>query len=37
VVYGKVVDDHGALTVEVGKIEVLGEKTVGPSLAGYYR
>jgi DNA polymerase-3 subunit alpha/error-prone DNA polymerase len=37
VVYGKAVDDHGALTVEVGKIEVLGEKTAGPSLAGYYR
>jgi DNA polymerase-3 subunit alpha/error-prone DNA polymerase len=37
VVYGKAVDDHGALTVEVGKIEVLGEKTVGLSLAGYYR
>jgi DNA polymerase-3 subunit alpha/error-prone DNA polymerase len=35
VVYGKAVDDHGALTVEVGKIEVLGEKTAGPSLAGY--
>jgi hypothetical protein len=25
-VYGKAVDDHGALTVEVGKIEVLGGK-----------
>jgi DNA polymerase-3 subunit alpha/error-prone DNA polymerase len=37
IVYGKAVDDHGALTVEVRKIEVLGEKTVGPSLAAYYR
>jgi DNA polymerase-3 subunit alpha/error-prone DNA polymerase len=37
VVYGKAVDDHGALTVEVGKIEVLGEKTAGPSLTVYYR
>jgi DNA polymerase-3 subunit alpha/error-prone DNA polymerase len=37
IVYGKAVDDHGALTVEVGKIEVLREKTAGPSLAGYYR
>jgi DNA polymerase-3 subunit alpha/error-prone DNA polymerase len=25
VVYGKAVDDHGALTMEVGKIGVLGE------------
>jgi hypothetical protein len=33
--YGKAVDDHGALTMEVGKIEVLGEKTAGPSLAEY--
>jgi DNA polymerase-3 subunit alpha/error-prone DNA polymerase len=37
VVYGKAVDDHEALTVEVGKIEILGEKTEGPSLAGYPR
>jgi DNA polymerase-3 subunit alpha/error-prone DNA polymerase len=37
IVYWKAVDDHGALTVEVGKIEVLGEKTAGPSLAVYYR
>jgi DNA polymerase-3 subunit alpha/error-prone DNA polymerase len=29
VVYGKAVDDHGAFTVEVGKIEVLGEKRRG--------
>jgi hypothetical protein len=28
-VYGKAVDDHGALTVEVGKVEVLGEKMAG--------
>jgi hypothetical protein len=35
VVYGKAIDNHGALTVEVGKIEVLGEKTVEPSLADY--
>jgi hypothetical protein len=26
VVYGKVIDDHGALMVEVGKIEVLVER-----------
>jgi DNA polymerase-3 subunit alpha/error-prone DNA polymerase len=32
VVYGKAVDDHGALTVVVGKIEVLGEKTAGPRI-----
>ncbi|MDR2019515.1 MAG: hypothetical protein LBQ14_01980 [Treponema sp.] len=37
VVYGKAVDDHGALTVEVNKIEVLGEKTAGSSSAGYFR
>jgi DNA polymerase-3 subunit alpha/error-prone DNA polymerase len=37
VVYGKAADDHGALTVEVGKIEVLGEKTAEPYLVGYYR
>jgi hypothetical protein len=36
IMYGKAADDHGALTVEVRKIEVLGEKTAGPSLAGYY-
>jgi DNA polymerase-3 subunit alpha/error-prone DNA polymerase len=28
VVYGKAVDDHGALTVEVGNIEVLGGNQV---------
>jgi DNA polymerase-3 subunit alpha/error-prone DNA polymerase len=37
VVYGKAVDDHGALTVEVGKIEVLGDKAAGPSLVGCYQ
>jgi DNA polymerase-3 subunit alpha/error-prone DNA polymerase len=36
-VYRKAIDYHGALTVEVGKIEILGEKTTGPSLVGYYR
>jgi hypothetical protein len=28
-VYGKAVDDHGALTVKVVKIEVLGKKQRG--------
>jgi DNA polymerase-3 subunit alpha/error-prone DNA polymerase len=36
VVYGKAIDDHGALTVEVRKIEVLGEKTAGSSLSVCY-
>jgi hypothetical protein len=35
VVYGKVVDDHGALIVEVAKIIALEEKTAEPSLAGH--
>jgi hypothetical protein len=34
VVYGKAVDDHGALTVDVEEIEVLGEKTVGAFSGG---
>jgi DNA polymerase-3 subunit alpha/error-prone DNA polymerase len=29
VVYGKAVDDHGALTVEVARIEVLGKRRRG--------
>jgi DNA polymerase-3 subunit alpha/error-prone DNA polymerase len=33
VVYGKAVDDHGALILEVGKIETLREKMAGSSLA----
>jgi hypothetical protein len=37
IVYGKAVDDHEALTVEVGNIEVPGEKTVGHSFATYYQ
>jgi DNA polymerase-3 subunit alpha/error-prone DNA polymerase len=35
VVYGTVVDDHGALIVEVSKIAALEEKVAGSSVAGY--
>jgi DNA polymerase-3 subunit alpha/error-prone DNA polymerase len=35
VVYGKVVDDHGALIVEVSKIAAPEEKVTAPSVAGY--
>jgi hypothetical protein len=28
-VYGKAVDDHGALTVKVGKIKILGGEDTG--------
>jgi DNA polymerase-3 subunit alpha/error-prone DNA polymerase len=34
IVYGKAVDDHGALTVEVGKIEVMGGKDGGAFFGG---
>jgi DNA polymerase-3 subunit alpha/error-prone DNA polymerase len=34
VVYGKAADDHGALTVEVGKTEVLGGKDGGAFFGG---
>jgi hypothetical protein len=34
VVYGKAVDDRGALTVEAGKIEVLGGKDSGAFFGG---
>jgi hypothetical protein len=34
-VYGKAVDDHGAIIVEVGKIETLGEKAIDFFLTVY--
>ena len=35
-VYGRVADDNGAISLEVNKIEVLGKQSVGEAFALLY-